>query len=124
MAGGALKPVHWIASSREDLKSFPRQVQRSIGYALYRAQEGKKAPAAKPFKGILKGAGVLEVMEDHQTDTYRVIYTVRFPEAVYVLHAFQKKSKKGIATPRHEIALIHRRYKAARAHHKKWRKGR
>ena len=93
-----------------------------MGYALYRAQEGKKAPAAKPLKGIVKGAGVLEVIEDHETDTYRVVYTVRFSEAVYVLHAFQKKSKKGIATPKHEIALIRRRYEAARANHEKRRR--
>jgi phage-related protein len=88
-----------------------------MGFALYRAQEGKKAPAAKPLRGIVKGAGILEIVEDHDGDTYRVIYTVRFSEATYVLHAFQKKARKGIATPKHEVALIRRRYEAARAHH-------
>jgi phage-related protein len=112
-----LKPVYWIASSLDDVRSFPRAVQRAVGYSLFRAQEGKKAPDAKPLKGIVKGAGVLEVVEDHDSDTYRVVYTIRFAEVVYVLHAFQKKSKRGKATPRHEIALIRSRYEAARAHY-------
>jgi phage-related protein len=76
-----------------------------------------KAPGAKPLKGIVKGAGVLEVVEDHEGDTYRVVYTVRFSEGVYVLHAFQKRARRGIATPRHEVDLIRRRYEAALAHH-------
>jgi len=118
-----LKPVHWIASSHDDIRSFPRAVQRAVGYSLFRAQEGKKAPDAKPLKGIVKGAGVLEVVEDHDSDTYRVVYTVRFSEVVYVLHAFQKKSKKGKATPKHEIALIRSRYEAARAHYEAEVKG-
>jgi len=88
-----------------------------MGFALYRAQEGKKAPAAKPLRGIVKGAGVLEIVEDHEGDTYRVVYTVRFSEAVYALHAFQKKARRGRATPKHEVDLIRRRYEAARAHH-------
>jgi phage-related protein len=88
-----------------------------MGFALFRAQEGKKAPGAKPLKGIVKGAGVLEVVEDHEGDTYRVFYTVRFSEGVYVLHAFQKRARRGIATPRHEVDLIRRRYEAALAHH-------
>jgi phage-related protein len=112
-----LKPVYWIASSKEDLKSFPEPVMQSVGFALFRAQEGKKAPAAKPVRGIVKGAGVLEIVEDHDGDTYRVVYTVRFSEAVYVLHAFQKKARRGIETPKHEVDLIRRRYEAARAHH-------
>jgi phage-related protein len=120
--GRDLKPVHWIGSARRDLKAFPREVQRSMGYALFRAQEGKKAPTTKPLKGITTGAGILEAIEDHQGDTYRVVYTVRFSDTVYVLHSFQKKSKKGIATPKHEIALIRERYEAARAHHDRWRK--
>lgn len=88
-----------------------------MGFALFRAQEGKKAPGAKPLKGIVKGAGVLEVAEDHEGDTYRVVYTVRFSDGVYVLHAFQKKARRGIATHRHEVGLIRRRYEAALAHH-------
>lgn len=90
---------------------------QSVGFALYRAQEGKKAPSAKPLKGIVKGAGVLEIVEEHDGDTYRVVYTVRFSEVVYVLHAFQKKAKRGIRTPKHEVDMIRRRYEAARAHH-------
>lgn len=90
---------------------------QSVGFALYRAQEGKKAPSAKPLKGIVKGAGVLEVVEDYKGGTYRVVYTVRFSEVVYVLHAFQKKAKRGIQTPRHLVDMIRRRYEAARAHH-------
>ena len=122
MPGRELKPVYWVASARKDLRNFPREVQRSVGYALFRAQEGKTAPAAKPLKGIIKGAGILEVVEDSKGNTYRVVYRVRFPEAVYVLHSFQKKSKKGIATPKHEIVLIRERYRAARAHHENRRK--
>lgn len=117
MSDDHLKPVHWIASSLNDVRSFPRAVQRAVGYSLFRAQEGKKAPDAKPLKGIVKGAGVLEVVEDHDSDTYRVVYTIRFTEVVYVLHAFQKKSRRGKATPKHEIALIRSRYEAARAHY-------
>jgi phage-related protein len=112
-----LNPVHWIASSLRDLKSFPPDVQRAVGFSLFRAQEGKKAPSARPLKGIVKGAGVLEIVEDHDSDTYRMVYTVRFSTRIYVLHSFQKKSKRGIATPKHEIELIRRRYEMARAHH-------
>jgi phage-related protein len=112
-----LNPVHWIASSLRDLKSFPPDVQRAVGFSLFRAQEGKKAPSARPLKGIVKGAGVLEIVEDRDSDTYRLVYTVRFSTRIYVLHSFQKKSKRGIATPKHEIELIRRRYEMARAHH-------
>jgi len=87
-----LKPVFWVASSKEDLKSFPEPVARSVGFALYRAQEGKKAPAAKPLKGIVKGAGVLEIVEDHDGDTYRVVYTVRLSDAVSLLSGHKLKS--------------------------------
>lgn len=88
-----------------------------MGYALFRAQTGRKAPSAKPLRGIVKGAGVLEIVEDFQSDAYRVVYTVRFSDSVYVLHAFQKKSKKGASTPKHDVELIRRRYEAARVHH-------
>jgi phage-related protein len=100
-----LKPLRWVASSKKDLLTFPEVARREIGYALYFAQAGEKHPAAKPLKGF-HGAGVLEVVEDHKGNTYRAVYTVRFATAVYVLHAFQKKSKRGIATPQHEIELI------------------
>ncbi len=98
-----------------DLKAFPSEVQDVMGYALYQAQIGLKAPETKPLHGF-GGAGVLEVVEDYQTDTYRAVYTVKFAELIYVLHAFQKKSKKGGATSKLDIDLIKRRLKAAEQH--------
>jgi phage-related protein len=112
-----IKSLVWIGSSRRDLKSFPAEVKDVMGYALYQAQVGRKAPSAKPLAGF-RGAGVLEIVEDHQTDTYRAVYTVKFSEWVYVLHAFQKKSKKGIATPKPDIDLIKRRLKVAEEDYK------
>ena len=88
-----------------------------MGYALYQAQMGSKSRTAKPLAGF-GGAGVLEIVEDFQTNTYRAVYTVKFAERVYVLHAFQKKSKSGIATPKPDVALIKRRYKEAQEHAK------
>jgi phage-related protein len=113
-----LKPLCWVASSKKDLLEFPEEVRREIGYALYFAQAGDKHPAAKPLKGF-QGAGVLEVVEDHQGNAYRAVYTVRFSRVVYVLHAFQKKSKNGIASPQHEIELIKDRLKLAEVHYKR-----
>jgi phage-related protein len=114
-----LKPVEWISSSRDDLREFPPEVQQAMGFALYRAQLGKKHPDAKPLKGF-KGSGVLEVIEDFDGDTYRTVYTVKFAEIVYVLHAFQKKSKHGIATPKQDMELIEARLKRAREHYKEF----
>jgi phage-related protein len=111
-----LKPVEWISSSREDLREFPEDVQQMIGFALYRSQLGKKHPDAKPLKGF-KGAGVLEIVEDFDGDTYRAVYTVKFEGIVYVLHAFQKKSKHGIATPKQDLDLIEARLKRAKEHY-------
>ena len=111
-----LKPVEWIASSLNDLKDFPEDVQQVMGYALYQAQCGEKHPDAKPLKGF-KGAAVLEVVEDFDRDTYRAVYTVKFEGVVYVLHAFQKKSKRGIATPKQDIKLIEARLKRAKEHY-------
>ncbi|MCX5659332.1 MAG: type II toxin-antitoxin system RelE/ParE family toxin [Planctomycetota bacterium] len=111
------KPVRWIASSREDLREFPVGVRREVGFALSFAQHGEKHPSAKPLKGY-KGAGVLEIVEDHGGDTYRAVYTVRFAKAVYVLHAFKKKSTSGIKTPQHELDLIKKRSKVAEADYK------
>ena len=116
-----LKPVEWIASSLDDLKDFPEEVQQVIGYALYQAQCGKKHPDAKPLKGF-KGSGVLEVVENFDGDTYRSVYTVRFEGAVYVLHIFQKKSKHGIATPKQDIELIETRLKRAKQHYEQYYK--
>ncbi|AFY84533.1 phage-related protein [Oscillatoria acuminata PCC 6304] len=111
-----VKPVEWIGSSRDDLKNFPEDVQNDMGFALYEAQCGTKPLSAKPLKGF-KGAGVLELVENFDGDTYRAVYTVKFANAVYVLHAFQKKSKQGIATPKQDIQLIERRFKRAEEHY-------
>lgn len=115
------KPVRWIGSSREDLKAFPREAQRSVGAALWAAQTGGKAPYVKPLKGF-RGAGVLEIVEDFDGDAYRAVYTVRFAGAVYVLHAFQKKSRYGIATPKNEIEKIEQRLKRAKEDYELWQK--
>ena len=88
-----------------------------MGYALYQAQLGLKARSAKPLRGF-GGAGVLEIIEDHGSDTYRAVYTVQFSDVVYVLHAFQKKSKKGIATPRLDVDLVKRRLQKAQEDYK------
>lgn len=118
----SLKPVEWVGSSLEDLKDFPEEVQQVVGYALYLAQCGEKHPSAKPLKGF-KGAGVLEVVEDFDRDTYRAVYTVKLAGVVYVLHAFQKKSKQGIAMPKQDIELIETRLKRAKEHYaEKYRK--
>jgi phage-related protein len=112
-----LKPLRWIGSSLDDLRSFPEPVQHNIGYALYFAQARDKHPKAKPLKGH-GGARVLEVIEDYDGDTFRAVYTVRFREAVYVLHVFQKKSRRGIATPPQALMLIQRRLALAEARHR------
>lgn len=105
---GTLKPVRWIGTSLRDLRSFPHEVRIDIGHALFAAQEGKTDPAAKPLKGF-GGASVLEIVASHHGNAWRAVYTVRFQNAVYVLHVFQKKSTKGIATPTREIDLVRRR---------------
>jgi phage-related protein len=115
----ALKPVGWIGSSLRDLKEFPEEVREEIGHALYEAQRGGKHPSAKPLKGQ-KGAGVLEVVEDFDGDTYRAVYTVRFAGVIYVLHCFQKKSKSGIATPKQDLDLIQSRLKTAEEKYAEW----
>jgi phage-related protein len=119
MTTSSIKPVVWIGSSRSHLASFPEDVKDAVGYALYIAQRGGKHADAKPLKGF-GGAGVLEIVEDHAGDTYRAVYTTRFADRIYVLHAFQKKSKGGIATPKREIELIKSRLKRAEEEHAKW----
>jgi len=104
----ALKPVRWIGTSLRDLRSFPPPVRIDIGHALFTAQEGKTDPAAKPLKGF-GGASVLDIVASHHGNAWRAVYTVRFHDAIYVLHAFQKKSTKGIATPAREIERIRQR---------------
>ena len=115
-----LKPLFWMGSSRKDLKGFPAEVQDEMGYALRDAQFGGQRINAKVLKGF-GGAGVIEVVEDFDRKTYRAVYTVQFEGAVYVLHAFVKKSKRGTATPQADMALIRARLKAAREHYLKWR---
>jgi len=115
-----MKPLGWIGSARDDLLAFPDDAVREIGHALYLAQTGGKHADAKPLKGF-GGAGVLEVVEDHDGDTYRAVYTVQFCDVVYVLHAFQKKAKKGNATPPHEIETVRRRLKRAEEEYQAWK---
>lgn len=109
----SLKPLIWLGDSLRTLKTFPGVVQDEMGYAIYLAQCGEKHVSAKPLKGL--GSGVLEVVSDHRGDTFRSVYTVRFSAQVYVLHAFQKKSKRGSATPKTDMDLIARRLKQAAA---------
>ena len=108
---GLPKPVVWMGDSLTTARGFPQAVGEEIGYALYQAQTGQKHINAKPLRGF--GAGVLEVVSDHRGDTFRAIYTLRLAGKVYVLHAFQKKSRKGIATPKSELDLVRQRLKRA-----------
>ncbi|HYG90162.1 MAG TPA: type II toxin-antitoxin system RelE/ParE family toxin [Azospirillum sp.] len=114
--------VLWISSAKDDLIAFPEPVRKTVGYALHLAQIGLKHEKAKPLQGF-GGTSVLEVVEDHRGDTYRAVYTVRFEDAVIVLHAFQKKAKRGIATPPHEIDLIRKRLKVAEELYRQWKTG-
>ena len=115
------RPLEWIGSSYKDLLDLPTDVRRLFGFALSLAQAGDKHDSAKVLKGF-GGAGVLEVVEDDVGGTYRAVYTVKFAEAVFVLHCFQKKSKRGIATPKEEMDIIHARLKIAEAFAKELRK--
>jgi phage-related protein len=117
-----VKPVEWVGSSYDDFTAFPKQVQQEMGHALYLAQCGEMHVSAKPLRGF-GGAGVVELVEADRHGSYRAVYTVKFWNAVYVLHAFQKKSKKGIATPREEIELVKHRLKVAEENHKALTKG-
>jgi phage-related protein len=117
----AMKPVHWIGSSLEDLREFPAQAKRNIGYALDKAQRGGKHADAKPLRGF-GDASVLEIVENYDGETYRAVYTVRFAEAIYVLHCFQKKSTRGIKTTQRDLDLITARFKKAREDYEQWLK--
>ena len=112
-----VKPIRWVGTSLRDLRNFPREVRIDIGQALFTAQEGGTDPAAKPLKGF-GGANVLEIVSSYQGTAWRGVYTVRFHGAIYVLHVFQKKSTKGIATPIKEIELVRRRLAEAERDHK------
>jgi phage-related protein len=106
------KPLFWIGSALRDLKEFPAEVRHMVGFALFEAQKGGKHQDAKVLKGF-GGAGVLEVVSDHDGDTFRCVYTVKFQGVVYALHAFQKKSKRRIKTPPEELEVVRRRLKLA-----------
>jgi phage-related protein len=105
-----MKPLKWVGSSKKDFIKFPENVQDAMGFALYQAQKGEKHVHAKPLKGL----GAMEIVENDRSGTYRVIYIVEMKEAIYVLHAFQKKSKSGIATPLQEINLAKKRLEEIR----------
>ena len=107
--------LHWEGSSKKDFKAFPVSVQKDMGVALFVVQLGGSPGMAKPWKGL--GSGVFELFEDHCGDTFRAVYTVRIGDAVHVRHAFQKKSKSGISTPRPDVELIEKRLKAVLARH-------
>jgi phage-related protein len=113
------KDLVWVGSSLDDLREFPEGPRREVGHALREAQNGGKHSHAKPLKGF-KGASVLEIVEDHDTNTYRAVYTVKFEEAIYVLHCFQKKAKSGVSTPKQDMDLIERRFKQAEKEHQEW----
>lgn len=110
-----IRLVEWVGSSLKDLRACPEQVQDVVGYALFLAQCGETHPAAKRLKGELHG--VVEIVDDFDGDTYRAVYTARLAGAVYVLHVFQKKATRGIATRRHDVDLIKTRYRRALEHH-------
>src|SRR6476646_4060878 len=112
-----MKLLFGVGSALDDLREFPPDARRDIGYALHFAQMGEKHPSTKPLQGF-GGASVLEVVEDYDGGTYRAVYTVRFAEAVYVLHCFKKKSKKGMATPKQDLERIKARLKRAEEHYR------
>lgn len=107
------RPLFWEGSSKKDFKEFPIPVQKDMGVALFVVQLGRMPDSSKPWKGL--GSGVYELVEDHRGDTFRAVYTVRVGDAVHVLHAFQKKSKSGIATPQPDVDLVEKRLKAVLA---------
>jgi phage-related protein len=107
-----LKPVIWMGSSRKDFGVFPDPVKDRVGYALFVAQQGGKHADAKPLRGF-GGAGVVEIVSDHRGDAFRTVYTVRLAGVVYVLHAFQKKSKSGRETPKPDLQVIEGRLRDA-----------
>ena len=107
-----MKPLKWVGSARRDLKAFPAVIRRHIGQALFAAQCGEQYSSVKAMKGF-GGRSVLEIVAMDASGTYRAVYAVQFANVIYVLHAFQKKSKSGISTPRKEIDLIRRRLVAA-----------
>lgn len=114
-----VKELGWVSSSKKDLMDFPLDIRKEMGHALYVAQQGGKYKDAKPLKGF-GGASVLEVVQNDGNGTYRTMYTVQFEEVVYVLHAFQKKSKTGIKTTKQDMNLVEKRLAVAQQMHKEW----
>jgi phage-related protein len=110
------KPITWVGSSKKDLLELDREVQRMIGHSLNLVQQGLKDDDSKPLKGF-GGGSVLEIVKNDSDRTYRAVYTVRFKEAIYVLHVFQKKSKNGIKTSKQDMDLVERRLKDAQRIH-------
>jgi phage-related protein len=110
--------LDWIGSSYDDFTAFPAPVQSDFGFALYVAQRGDRHSSAKPLTGF-RGSGVMEIVERFDGNAYRAVYTVRFRERVFVLHAFQKKSKVGVSTPLHDIELIKKRLRVAESEHRR-----
>jgi phage-related protein len=113
-----LKPLKFVANSKQELSDFPDAVKQDVGHSLYLAQKGSRDRNVKTLKGF-HGGSVVEIVEDHDGDTFRCVYTTKLVDFVVVLHAFQKKSKQGIATPKHEIDLIQNRLRDALA--RNWR---
>lgn len=111
--GEKRRPLFWEGSSKKDFKRFPIPVQKDMGVAPFIAQLGRTAGSAKPWKGL--GSAVYELVEEHRGDTFRAVYVVQVADAVHVLHAFQKKSKAGIATPQPDVELVEKRLKAVLA---------
>ena len=115
-----LKPVLWVASARRDLLEMPPEVVDDFGFGIYQAQIGEHPDIGKVLSGF-GGANVIELVQDHLNDTYRAVYTFRFAEVIVVLHVFQKKSKKGIKTPKQDKELILSRLKLAEELYKLWK---
>ena len=112
--GLKVRPVIWLGNSRKNMQEFPKQVRTDMGAALMAAQCGETAEQVKPFKGV--GSGDFEIVDRYNKDAYRLVYAVQIGRNIYVLHAFQKKSKSGIATPKPDVDLIKKRYKEAQEH--------
>jgi len=113
------KPIIWVGPSKKDFMEFPNEVRKEMGHALYVAQKGEKHRDVKPLKGF-GGSSVLEIVQSDGQGTYRTIYTIQMKKAVVILHAFQKKSKTGIKTPKQEIDLVVQRLKSAHQKYKEW----
>jgi phage-related protein len=107
-----LRPLKFVGNSKKELSVFPDDVKQDMGHALFLAQEGGRAASVKTLQGF-GGGSVVEIVEDHDGDTYRCVYTTKLSDVVVVLHAFQKKSKQGSQTPKHEMALINSRLRSA-----------